>query len=110
MFRVVMKRKERRRAARLTVNEQAVLIVPGEMEMEAPARLMNYSTHGLAVRSRYPVKVGSRVIIQTGAIFFVGRVRRCQPLGEEFDLGLLLDDTADNERSIQQLAATVAVR
>jgi hypothetical protein len=104
MFRIVMKRSNRRASARRPASDPVLLIIPGEMEVEAPATLLNFSHRGLAVSTSYPIKIGTTLVIQCGILFFVGTIRRSLVVGEFFQLGLQLDPTSDNDRAIEQLA------
>jgi hypothetical protein len=58
----------------------------------AKARLADLSVHGLSLILKENLHVGSMVQVEWGGVAFVGELIHCQPHGQEFLVGLKVDD------------------
>ncbi len=59
----------------------------------AKARLADLSVHGLSVILKEELSVGSIVKVQWGTVTFMGEPIYCQPHGDEFLVGLKVEDS-----------------
>jgi len=57
------------------------------------ARLADLSVHGLSLILNEKLNVGSSVKVEWGDYSFVGELIYCQPHGQEFLVGLKVDDS-----------------
>jgi len=56
------------------------------------ARLADLSVHGLSLILNAELPVGSLVRVEWGSVTFMGELVYCQPHGDEFLVGLKVDD------------------
>jgi hypothetical protein len=56
------------------------------------ARLADLSIHGLSLILDEELPIGSLVKVEWGSVTFMGELVYCQPHGEEFLIGLKVDD------------------
>jgi len=85
----MMNRRNRTRfKTDLTVNVRCSDILTGNCK----ARLSDLSVHGLSLILRQKLPTGTLVQVQWGSVTFMGELVYCQPRGEEFLVGLKVDD------------------
>jgi hypothetical protein len=58
------------------------------------ARLADVSAHGLSLILNDEVRVGSSLIVKWGEYTFIGKSIYCNPRGQEFLVGLKVEDPA----------------
>ena len=73
----------------LTVNVGCADLQTGSCK----ARLADLSVHGLSLILKEKLPVGSIVRVQWGTVTFMGELVYCQPRGQEFLVGLKVEDS-----------------
>jgi len=63
------------------------------------ASVLDVSRSGMHLKLREPLEPGTWVQIETNTIVATGEVRHCRKDGEQYSLGVLLDEVADKKHT-----------
>jgi hypothetical protein len=70
-----------------------VVVSPSDLPgVNLKARLADLSVHGLSLIVKKELNVGTVAQVQWGSVNFLGELIYCQPRGDEFLVGLKVDD------------------
>jgi hypothetical protein len=97
----------RRREARIPCGGRVTAGVMGMRGTRAyEASLVDVSPSGVSVRLPVPVKVATRIYVETESEMLLGEVRHCRPAGGgEFVAGVMLIEVVKDSRAEGQFAA-----
>jgi PilZ domain len=84
---------ERRRELRLSMNCPVTITVLGiQPPWTIPGTVVNLSGRGLGLNASSPIALQSPVKVESDDLLLLGEVCRCQAVGEEFSLGLQVQE------------------
>ena len=85
-----------RRFPRFDANQEAIITVSNHPTSPIPARLIDFSEHGvrLSVREKLPIR--SQIRIQWRGALLTGEVIYCRPQGGEFVVGCEVEEVLSN--------------
>jgi hypothetical protein len=97
----------RRREVRLSATEHLTVGIVGERGTTAcEAAVVNASPSGLGLSTNRPMKLATRIYIETEAEMLLGEVRHCRPTGEgRYSVGVMIVDVVPDARSQGKFSA-----
>lgn len=96
----------RRREARLAASGRVTVGIVGDAGTTSwPATVTNVSPSGLGLRVPEPVRLASRIYVETETEMIMGEVRHCRPAGDgQFIVGVLIVEVVPDLRTQGRLA------
>ncbi len=80
---------EQRREQRIAVQDKAlVTIVTKDRPAPSQVEVLDISRNGMKLLSRRGLDPGTLIHIRLSSVVVFGRIRRCQPVGESFHVGV----------------------
>lgn len=83
---------QQRFARRFQVDEPVRLRVLGDLELTGNGRIKDFSDTGVGLQLDLQVPVFANVLIEYRGLFLPGAVAYCHPTGEDFRVGVELED------------------
>jgi hypothetical protein len=92
---------DRRKEPRYAADGWAKVVVPFLAEpVTYAARVLDVSRGGMRLMLRAPLEPGTLLQIEMKSVVATGEVRHCRPEGEQYAVGVQLDEVANNEETI----------